>query len=48
MSTAKFIQKQQEVHGIITETNQSGALRNINYSIKNSKSFDYKISIAGN
>ena len=43
MSTAKIIQKQQEVYGIITEINQIVE----HYSIKNSKSFDYKARITG-
>ena len=43
--------KQQDVFGITTEMNQiragGGADNNINYSIKDSKSFDYKTSIIG-
>ena len=48
MNTAKVIQKQKEVYGIITAMNEvSGPEGNINYSIKDSKSFDYKTSITG-
>ena len=46
MSTTKIIQKQKEVCGIVTEMNQnSGAVGDIDYSIKGSKSFDYETSI---
>ena len=46
-----YDKKQQDVFGITTEMNQisagGGADNNINYSIKDSKSFDYKTSIIG-
>ena len=46
MSTTKIIQKQKEVCGIIIEMNQnSGAVQDVDYSIKGSKSFDYKTII---
>ena len=51
MKTAKIIEKQQVVCGIITEIKQivvlGGDNNNINCSIKDSKSFDYKASITG-
>ena len=43
MNTAKIVQKQQEVCKIITEMNQIV----INYSIRGSKSLDYKTIIKG-
>ena len=47
-----MIRKQQEVFGITTEMNQKGGVgganSNINYSIKDSKSFEYKASITEN
>ena len=46
MCIAKIIQRHQEIYGIIIEPN-SGANDNINYSIKNSKSFEYKTNITG-
>ena len=43
----KIIQKRQKIFEITTKMNHGGAVGNINYSIKDSKSFDYKTSIAG-
>ena len=45
VSTARIIQKQQEVYGIITEMNQTEEQKEINYSTKDSKSFGYKTNI---
>ena len=39
----KTIQRHQELYGITTEM----SLDNVNYSISNSKSFDYKTSVTG-
>ena len=47
MNTAKIIQKQQQVFGITTEMNQIVVQIATNYSIKDSKSVDYKASITG-
>ena len=48
MNTAKIIQKQQEVFGRDKpNSGVGGANNNINYSINDSKSFDYKTSITG-
>ena len=47
MNIAKIIQKQQEVYWIITDKPKEGADNNTNYSIKDSRSFDYKTIIAG-
>ena len=44
MNIAKLIQRHWEVYEIIIEMNQIGE-HNVNYSIKDSKSFDYKTSI---
>ena len=46
LNIAKIIQKQQEVFGITTEMKQT-VVQLKNYSIKDSKSFDYKTSIIG-
>ena len=45
MNTAKIIQKQMAVCGIIREEPNCGAVGD--YSIKDSQSFDYKTSITG-
>ena len=45
MRIANIMQRHQEVYGIIIEMNQTEG--NINYSIKNSKSFHYEINITG-
>ena len=45
VSTARIIQKQQEVYGIITEMNQTEEQKEINYSTKDSKFFGYKTNI---
>ena len=45
VSTARIIQKQQEVYGNITEMNQTEKQKEINYSTKDSKSFGYKTNI---
>ena len=50
MNTAKIIKKQQGVCEIITEMNQIVVwvvIITTNYSIKDSKSFDYKTSVTG-
>ena len=47
LNTARISQKQQEACGIITEMNQIVVQITTNYSIKDSKSFDYKTSITG-
>ena len=46
MNITKLIQRHWEVYEIIIEMNQIGE-HNVNYSIKDSKSFDYKTSITG-
>ena len=47
MNTAKIIQKQMAVCGIIREEPNCGAVGDTNYFIKDSQSFDYKTSITG-
>ena len=47
LTTVKIIQKQQNVFGITTEMHQIVVQKITNYSIKDSKSFDYKASITG-
>ena len=47
MSIAKIIQRQESLRNYYRDEPRSGAEENINYSIKNSKSFDYKTSITG-
>ena len=46
MNITKLIQRHWEVYETIIEMNQIGE-HNVNYSIKDSKSFDYKTSITG-
>ena len=48
MNTVKITAKQLGVYGIITEKNLiGGAVGYINYSIEDSKSFNYKTSVTG-